>query len=43
MGGTQEVELSGGQRPLDTPGQEADHVCVRVCACARLVSLMDVL
>lgn len=32
VGGTQEVELSGGQRPLDTPGQETDHVCVHVCA-----------
>lgn len=30
-GGTQEVELSGGQWPLDTPGQDA---CVRVCVCA---------
>lgn len=39
VGGTQEVELSGGQRPLDTPGQETGHVCVHVCV--RLVILMD--
>lgn len=31
VGGTQEVELSGGQWPLDTPGQETGHVCVYVC------------
>lgn len=36
-GGTQEVELSGGQRPLNTPGQETRRAYVCVC----VVILMD--
>lgn len=30
VGGTQEVKPSGGQRPIDTPGQESGRVCVCV-------------
>lgn len=39
LGGIQEVELGGGQWPLDTPGQEAGHVFM--CVCVIPVILMD--
>lgn len=36
MGGTQEVQLSGGQWPLDMPGQETGRVCFCMCVGVRV-------